>query len=1069
MNLHQVHVLESIVVTWVRQIKNVIKADSEAPLKIPGNHPGPLEEIDFWTARAANLNSIYDQLSGEKVQKVVSVLQVAQSTYYPAFQRLFKDVVAARRQANDNTKFLKPLRGYFDKLNLMDEFTDLVQLFKPIMHSLMLIWKNAKYYGTAGSFVVILREICNDLIMQACKYVPGEEIMGMEPQEAVDKLRMTLKILGTFKSYFFDYKSRVAEECPTNPWRFQNSALFSRLDAHMERCHDVLDLSQTAVQFLKLDRVEIGGTKGKALTGSVRSILTDFTTAYEKFQTVEYNIMEISDKRFDDDFFKFRSVIRELERRLGSIIVQAFDDAITINATFKLLDSFEGLLERDVIAADIEKKHVDLLHAYNDDLKEVNDIFNSNKERPQLSKNAAPMSGAVAWVGALVRRIEEPMAKLRVGNKMILETEEAKEINKLYNTMMAAMKDYKDAKFMAWCEVVEQTSDARLMLPLLKPDPAATGKMQFVQVNFDPDLVCLLKEVKYFMQLDVEVPEHALTIFKRADAFRSQVGNLDIIVSTWNNVLKTILDVERPLLQDKLDHVEASLMKGLNDLNWNSPTTDYIADVMEKVLEVDSILTVLKNNVADTRKILQGWVSSIMFIARKENKVYTFAELNSAFKEVIEKRHSGISDQGKEIVKLLSSSNRTLEVSKAAASWKQYVDFVSDIVITGFADTITTTIAHLHEQLDPELIAKNETGPLVEIQMELVLPDIAWKPELGCSGGDGVRDMFNSWLRKFLDIGGLMKRLDIGEGDYAKELEEDFRVYDAMSQVQAVVLENEASCEAFRASFMEYEYLFKKDLQEALQEFLDAEGVVNEEGVKDEPTLEAFEAQIQKYRGVQDTINSMPSSATFGWIKVDAKPIKKALATWATKWTYLFTHYLSQRIVNSTGELYAFMEANNASLDQRLSTEKPEGEEEEEEDDPYATAAPAEGEEDGETGPSPEEVKAQDQKILYDIMGNMRDIRKRTDKTDNMFEPLKQTVQMLLQYDVSIPEAVLKQLEEAPLGWKGLKKKMFQRREALAPVQQVTPHALPLRTSAAHVMLRHVMLRHVTLRYVMLC
>eukprot|EP00951_Prasinocladus_malaysianus_P003015 scaffold21499_cov40-Prasinocladus_malaysianus.AAC.1 len=456
---------------------------------------------------------------------------------------------------------------------------------------------------------------------------------------------------------------------------------------------------------------------------------------------------------------------------------------------------------------------------------------------------------------------------------------------------------------------------------------------------------------------------------------------------------------------------------------------------MEMVMEVDSILTVLKSNVKGTRDILADWVANIMFINRKDNRVYSYDELNSAFKELIHTRHSAISDKGKEIVKLLSSSNRTLKVSKAASSWKQYVDYISEIVISGFADTITSTINYLHQQLDPESIAKNELGPLVEIQLELVAPEIAWKPELACAGGDGVRDMFNSWLKSFLDIGGLMKRLDIGEGDYSKELEEDYVVYDAMSEVQAVVLANEATCEAFRNTYRQYDYLYKKDLQEALQEFLSTEGVALDDGSKDEPTLEAFEGQIQKYRGVQQEINALKTSATFGWVKVDAKPIKKALATWATKWTYLFTHYLSQKVTNSMGELYQFMASANGVLDQRLSTEKdPEADEEEE--DPYATGAAAEGEEGEEEGPSEEEIKASNQKILYSIMACMRDIRKRTDKTDNMFEPLKQTVQLLLQYQVSLPEEVLKQLEEAPLGWKSLKKKMFQRREQLAPVQQ---------------------------------
>ena len=44
--------------------------------------------------------------------------------------------------------------------------------------------------------------------------------------------------------------------------------------------------------------------------------------------------------------------------------------------------------------------------------------------------------------------------------------------------------------------------------------------------------------------------------------------------------------------------------------------------------------------------------------------------------------------------------------------------------------------------------------------------------------------MIQRWLMSFLEVGGLMKRLDVGEGAYAKELEEDYGVYDAMGQVR---------------------------------------------------------------------------------------------------------------------------------------------------------------------------------------------------------------------------------------------------------------------------------------------
>jgi dynein heavy chain len=44
-----------------------------------------------------------------------------------------------------------------------------------------------------------------------------------------------------------------------------------------------------------------------------------------------------------------------------------------------------------------------------------------------------------------------------------------------------------------------------------------------------------------------------------------------------------------------------------------------------------------------------------------------------------------------------------------------------------------------------------------------------------------------------------------------------------------------------------------------------------------------------------------------GWIKIDAKPIKQALSTWVTKWVFLYTQYLTNKVNHSMTELYEFM------------------------------------------------------------------------------------------------------------------------------------------------------------------
>jgi dynein heavy chain, axonemal len=73
--------------------------------------------------------------------------------------------------------------------------------------------------------------------------------------------------------------------------------------------------------------------------------------AMDKWQRIEYNIIDVdAAAQFGPDFRAFRGVMKELERRLCQVVMAAFEDCATMSATFKLLDSFEGLLEREVIA-----------------------------------------------------------------------------------------------------------------------------------------------------------------------------------------------------------------------------------------------------------------------------------------------------------------------------------------------------------------------------------------------------------------------------------------------------------------------------------------------------------------------------------------------------------------------------------------------------------------------------------------------------------------------------------------------------------------------------------------------
>jgi len=179
--------------------------------------------------------------------------------------------------------------------------------------------------------------------------------------------------------------------------------------------------------------------------------------AVSQFTSVKYDILDIEKREFDDDFFKFRQRVKELERRLASVLTQSFDDCDTIIGKFKMLDSFEGLLNRPIIQDELERKQITLLELFKTDLKITQQIFQEGKmllervdERSPISSNMPPVAGALNWTRGLFDRVQEPMERLTQLSTSIQEREEFKDVQKLYNSLCKSIKEFEEAKINEW-------------------------------------------------------------------------------------------------------------------------------------------------------------------------------------------------------------------------------------------------------------------------------------------------------------------------------------------------------------------------------------------------------------------------------------------------------------------------------------------------------------------------------------------------------------------------------------------------------------------------------------------
>jgi len=1021
---NRIALLEGAIITWTRQIKNILKQDPESRLKL-GFHPTPDVEIEFWKNKSSNLNSIFEQLQGNRIRRVLRALDQAKSTYCTTFARLCREVFVARIEANDNVKFLHTLEDWFNKLNTSGDFPNLTSLFKPMLHVLFLVWKHSEHYNTPARLVVLMREICNSLIEQACQYVSGEQIFQLieneEASVAVNRLRTTLLVCGKFKSVYFEYKANTLTECPENPWRIQNNALFVRLDSFLERCHDTLDLTQTIIQFSKLSKIEIGGTKGKTLTSSIQQIHLDFQTAIDAFKNLEYDLMDVSANQFGDDFCEFQQAVKEIERRLGAVVCLALDDCSTLYTTFQLLDSFDGgLLDRSILQDELESKYVDLVHAYGQDLKLVQEVFLNHRDEPprDTALNLPPIAGALVWCRGLLSRVQIPMTKLSELDRKVLDREEAKEVSKIQSAIVASLNEFETIKIEEWGRDVEISSDAKLKLPLLRRSESTRE----LTTNFDPSLIRLLREVKYFLHLELAVPESALHIFKSAEVFRSWIGNLDLIVNMNNSVFHQLLPVEKPLVAPYLAKFDCVVEKGICFLNWRSDGIEaFIGESMKQVTVVHNILKTMKDNFAAIEDILHSWDTPLL---ERKAKPVEKEEFERAAQLIKTSKYSSIKDTGKKIHYLLKDTNKVLRVSNASTSWRGYLEFVNSIVIDGLSSCVITSLEYLLQQINYESIIQNGKMPLIEIKLDLENGShIEFCPPLGQSQKrNGLSDLIDSIVGTFLHVSTLFKRLD-SEGKYLREMHTDVRISGFLSLISDSMDQNIAKCLELQKVFDEYSYLWTTDLSKYFSDFCEDAFIKTENGSK-LMDLEKFDNAIKKYVEVQKDVSKFKSPTDIGWLRINTTPAKQQLSLLATKWIDMFTTHMLNTVTATMLLQHEFMN----SVNKRLDTEVLEG---------------------------PENKDA-----LMTVMAVIRDVRKKKDPITEIFGPQRDCLAILKNHGVDVFGSTIAGqnlqdfIEEVPLVWEAVVKKTFKKKEDILPMQMASVDSLKVDLEKFYISIR---------------
>ncbi|XP_069339362.1 dynein axonemal heavy chain 9 [Eulemur rufifrons] len=1003
-----IYAIESAVVKWSHQVQMVLKRESSQPL-LQGENPTPKVELDFWKSRSEDLEYIYNQLRMIKVRGMAGLLDKLQSSYFPAFKAMFRNVVAALAEAQDIHVHLVPLHRHLETLENA-EFPEVKPRLQALLHVICLIWATCKFYRSPGRLTVLLQEICNLLIQQAINYLSPEDLLRSEVEESQNKLQVVLDTLSFFKQAFQDRRENLhtyfKENQEVKEWDFQSSLVFVRLDSFLGRLHMVGDLLKTALDFHKLGKLEFSGLRGNALGQQVQRMYEEFQEMYRVFSESSDDCLDLHSVDFEKDVSKFNQRVEDLDRRLGTIFIQAFDDTPGLEHAFKLLDIAGNLLERPLVARDASDKYLVLLQMFSKDLDAVRMIYSQHvQEEAELGfsavhRNMPAVAGGLRWTQELRQRIQGPFGNFRSILHPCMESAEGKRMIQKYEDMLSLLEKYETKLYEDWCQTVSEKSQYNLSQPLLKRDP----QTRQITVNFNPQLVSVLKEMSYLEPRAMKhIPETAATMFSFREFYRQLVANLELMANWYNKVMKTLLEVEFPLVEEELQNIDLRLKAAEETLNWKTEGIwDYVIQITSSIHDLEQRIQKTKDNVEEIQSIMKTWVAPIF--KRKDGKKECLLSLDDQH-DRIEKYYNLIKESGLKIHALVQENLGLFSADSTSNIWKTYVNYIDDMLLDGFSLAIEFSLKYLLENTE----CKAGLTPIFEAQLSLAIPELVFYPSLDSRVKGGFYDIVEGLVTSIFGMASLVPRLSPQNGSphYQADVERMARLANMrsvlMERVQAVM----ALCCGYRHTFSQYSYLYVEDRKEILGQFLLYGRVLTpeemetqaEDGIPENPPLlPQFKVQIDSYEKLYEEVCRLEPVKVFdSWMKIDIRPFKASLLNIIKRWSLTFKQHLVDHVTNSLADLEVFTKNSENGLLKK--------------------------------------VEKGDFQGLVEIMGHLMAVKERQSSTDEMFEPLKQTIELLKTYEQEWPGTVFKQLEELPEKWNNIKKMAIAVRQQVAPLQ----------------------------------
>ncbi|NWW35004.1 DYH10 protein, partial [Panurus biarmicus] len=633
----------------------------------------PLAEIYLWCEKNATLSALTEQIKLPEVQKVLEILQEAESEFTGDLQIVLSDLKKHHMEAQDNAKFLSTLECHLKNLSTGTGVDVISNTIPSLLNALRLVWIMSRCYNKDEHMGPFLERISWEISQRVRRVVDLQTLFKQDIAAAKSKITEARSTLEQWKKCYFTTCIQVEESGSKRYWKFDVKRLFEKTDYMVSICQDLHGIFQVAEELYNI-------------------FIPELTTVTENPKGID-----------------------ELRREVN-IIISPMEDL-----TF---DPFSMESARDW-AFVMEEFREDVT------VEIVKQIFVQNLKDPPLYKNHPPVAGAISWSQSLSHRIKHTITRFQEEEEL-LASDRGQEVKQMYLQVVKKMEEYEDQKYHQWRERTEQMIPLLLKDTLLSAgsateEPVTTKKSVCFTLNFSPEILEIIHETKYMEQLGLAVPEMARYMALQEDKYLRYTSKLKAMLDRYHKLMEMMNEAEIKLLDHYVQELWRILKSGHKRLTWKSVGIgEFIVQCTQTIGKLELLVHQIHNISEDINSKLQSIESAnlLKFPRSKNGDKHPGAkEFFDSLKceqakdvEQLVRKYSAIPQLLIEVERRVANTNsgKSPKLASYYAYWENRIyQVLTQLIVKNLQAFNATVLANV---------------PLLQIEAVLSVPEITLQP-----------------------------------------------------------------------------------------------------------------------------------------------------------------------------------------------------------------------------------------------------------------------------------------------------------------------------------------------------